>query len=229
MSTTSDAQSDASIAVFRDGTKADVVAVSSVHRLVFPDYFLSGLGQTAVQCFYSNVIDRPGTDFLSVAEVDGRVVGFVAGTRDSAGLFRKLYRTHFFQLLPGVFRGVFTTRKFREALWSRRASIRVAIRSKVRREEHVSSSEEASAASTRLLTIGMMDGYRKMGMSEKLTDHFMGRLANSGVEKVGLSVFRSNKRAIRFYEKTGWTAEFETSDTIYFLRGTGAVQLDSDD
>jgi hypothetical protein len=66
--------------VTRPPTLADVKALASMHRDVFPDYFLSHLGQKAVEAFYEDIITGTGKNFSSIAESNDQLIGFTAIT-----------------------------------------------------------------------------------------------------------------------------------------------------
>ena len=69
----------------------DVAAVVSVHLRAFPEFFLSVLGGRFLRELYVGILlDPSGLAF--VAEVDGTVAGFVAGTTEPAGFYRRLLR-----------------------------------------------------------------------------------------------------------------------------------------
>ena len=207
--------------ITRQPTIADIKALASVHRDVFPDYFLSHLGQKAVEAFYSNIITGTEENFSSIAECNGQLIGFVAGARDSSRFFRNLYRNHFIDMALGVLQGVLASAVFRKQLWDRRSQILRALRSKFLAAPKTDTQHVVSKAKFRLLSIGVLPNHRKSGIAEAMLSHFLQQLDSAGIQEVGLSVFDSNKRAIRFYEKTGWQVEFQLGKSIYFWRGVG--------
>jgi ribosomal protein S18 acetylase RimI-like enzyme len=204
--------------VTRTPTMADVKALASAHREVFPDYFLSHLGQNAVEAFYTEIIRKPGTHFSSIAESNGQLIGFVAGTRDSSQFFRNLYRNHFVDMALGVCHGLLTKAVFRKQLWDRRSHILRAVQSRFLPPSKTDTPQVVSRAPVRLLSIGVISDQRKSGTAESMLNHFLQQLNSAGIQEVGLSVFDSNKRAICFYEKTGWQVEFQLGKSIYFWR-----------
>jgi ribosomal protein S18 acetylase RimI-like enzyme len=204
--------------VTRPPTLADVKALASMHRDVFPDYFLSHLGQKAVEAFYADIIRGSGTHFSSIAQSNGQLIGFVAGTSDSAGFFRKLYHDHFVDMALGVLQGIFTDAVFCKQLWDRRSHVLRALQSRFLKEPATTTPHPVSKVPVRLLSIGVLANQRKPGVAESMLNHFLQQLDAAGIREVGLSVFDSNQRAVRFYEKTGWQVEFQLGKSIYFWR-----------
>lgn len=67
----------------------DVSAVARLHVAVFPNFFLSFLGERFLFEFYRAVCANPrGISFLALHEVT--VVGFVTGSVERAGFYREL-------------------------------------------------------------------------------------------------------------------------------------------
>ncbi len=68
----------------------DLPGIASLHRQVFPDYFLTHLGQGFLQRFYREFVDRPG-NYGCVAIHDGRPIGVVVGTTDADTFYSQFY------------------------------------------------------------------------------------------------------------------------------------------
>lgn len=69
----------------------DIPTVVSVHLQSFQNFFLSSLGQAFLRELYTSIFNDPsGISF--VACVDGRVNGFVAGTDQPSGFYRRLIK-----------------------------------------------------------------------------------------------------------------------------------------
>jgi len=199
----------------------DVSKVAYVHSQIFVDYFLTHLGQRFLECFYQQFVERSGNYGL-VASYDEKIVGFVVGTTDSAELYRHFYRQNFVSLAL-ILIGRFSADSFvRRSIMSRMVHMRLALQSLVHRSQPRStkevSSTNSSAASSRLLSIGVLPEVQGYGIADKLAQHFCERLYLDNVSLVGLSVRMNNDRAIAFYEKTGWKRERVSETTIYFIR-----------
>jgi ribosomal protein S18 acetylase RimI-like enzyme len=97
--------------------------MAALHTAAFPGFFLTSLGRPFLRRLYAGFITQPDGVCL-VAEDAGCVVGFVAGTMNPSGFFRRLLRQQAlgfaFAAVPGVLRNpVFTVRKCLGALFYR--------------------------------------------------------------------------------------------------------------
>ncbi len=68
---------------------ADLDSVASLHLAAFPHFFLTSLGQRALRELYAGMLDDTAGITL-IAEADGRMLGFAAGTIDSRWYYRRL-------------------------------------------------------------------------------------------------------------------------------------------
>lgn len=187
---------------YRNLTMLDVPGAARLHREVFADYFLGHMGQQFLEVFYREFVGRPGNHGV-VAIVDGQVAGAVIGSSDLARFYAGLYRRHFAVL--GIRFAVRVARDgyIRRHMAARLPHVATAVRSRLGlgRSLPPSSSEEPPA---QLLSIGVADRRRGLGIADELTRRFCDLLADEGVGAVGLTVFNENTGAIAFYERTGW-------------------------
>jgi ribosomal protein S18 acetylase RimI-like enzyme len=56
------------------------------------------------------------------------------------------------------------------------------------------------------------------GIAVALLDAFERVIRDNRIEEYGLSVFKTNQRAIHFYEKMGFTVDDENNRSIYFSK-----------
>src|SRR4030066_470066 len=78
-----------SIIRIRQTTQADVIRVVDIHMQVFEGFFLSFLGSRFLTILYSAIVDDPtGISFIAFDEQN--TYGFVAGTTEAAGFYRRL-------------------------------------------------------------------------------------------------------------------------------------------
>ena len=71
----------------------DIEVVAQLHREQLADSFLARLGERFLKVLYRRIVADSGSALL-VARADGRVVGFVAGTDDTACHFVNQIRVH---------------------------------------------------------------------------------------------------------------------------------------
>lgn len=67
----------------------DVPGIVEVHERSFQGFFLTFLGRSFLATLYRGIIEDSG-GLVFVSEIDNKVAGFVAGSLESAGLYRRL-------------------------------------------------------------------------------------------------------------------------------------------
>ena len=200
----------------------DVAGAASLHRRVFPDYFLTHLGQRFVEQFYAEFA-HGGNSYGFVAVSGGELVGAVVGTVDSGGFYDGFYRRHFPSLALTLAGRILVDPYIRRNLASRMGHIRHALRSIVARRQEVSPADKPAdpgRVPARLLSIGVHPDWRGLGLAEQLVDRYCEALWGDGLEQVGLSVRPDNQRAIAFYEKTGWQRAGASAGSVQYTRST---------
>ena len=198
----------------------DVAGAASLHRRVFPDYFLTHLGQRFLERFYTEFVDG-GTNYGFVAISGRRLVGAVIGTVDSGSFYNRFYRRHFPSLALTLVGRVIVDPHIRRNMVSRMAHVRQAIHSVVaHRPEATSATALPHLAPARLLSIGVDPQKWGSGLAEQLVDRYCEALWEDGLAWVGLSVRPENRRAIAFYEKTGWQRSGASAGTVQYTRST---------
>ncbi len=180
-------------------------AIARVHRRVFPGYFLSNLGEGFLRLHYEDFLVCPlAFGFVAVDAQAGEVVGAVLGTMDAQALRRVVTRRHAGRkLLLALGRLCCSPR-----LWGQ-VAIRIArmLGTHLRRLWGASAPGVPSGrqdAKARLVSIGVTPEVRGRGAATALMRALEQEVVRRGADRVGLSVFADNARAIRFYEKTGW-------------------------
>jgi len=200
----------------------DVAGAALLHRIAFPDYFLTHMGQGFLERFYSEFVDR-SSNYGFVAIGDEKLVGSVVGTLDSGRFFSRFYRRHFLSLALTLAGRVIVDPYIRRNLVSRMAHVRQALSSRFTRRQRTDPAIDPSAAGqvpARLLSIGVHPEKRGSGLAEQLVDSYCEALWQDGLERVGLSVRPENQRAIAFYEKTGWQRVGASAASVQYTRST---------
>ena len=79
----------------------DIDSIASLHKGAFPGFFLSLMGERFLGEYYRLVLE--GDDgIVLVGEDEGGLVGFVAGSVDPAGFYRRMSANKFRLILPIV-------------------------------------------------------------------------------------------------------------------------------
>ena len=215
-------QPESSIAEIRSIQPEDVIALARLHRLVFPDYFLTHMGQRFLERFYHE-FTQPPDNYGLLATRGGTPVGAVIGTADSGAFYNRFYRRNLIIAALALGRGLMLDPYIRRNFWARASQVPLAVRSLVTR--NMSSAQaaeggEAEAIPARLLSIGVAPDVRGKGVAVALVTRYCHQLWKDGIGEVGLSVRPDNQRAIAFYEKTGWQRVQAQGATIQFRRST---------
>jgi ribosomal protein S18 acetylase RimI-like enzyme len=209
----------------REIESKDMPGAARLHRAVFPEYFLTHMGQGFVERFYSEFVDRNG-NYGYVAICGKELVGSVIGTLDYQKCFNRFYRRHFPRLALTLVGRLIVDPYIRRHLASRMAHVRQALRSVAARRQQVSVAAELPAADqspAHLLSIGVHPYQRGSGLAEQLVDRYCDALWEDGWERVSLSVRPENARAIAFYEKTGWQRIGSSPSVLQYSRATRPV------
>lgn len=184
--------------------------VANLHSLCFRDFFLTGLGEHILSLYYSHYHGRADSICFVARTRRGKIIGFVAGSRNYRNFIRSFYRAQFLQLALGIIRAFFLSSDLRSKIRQRTPQIKDAIASLFRiRHSHESLETTQSRLSREqagLASVAVHQHLRGRGVAVQLFQMFEQRAKELGVREVELSVLASNARAIGFYKKLGWLA-----------------------
>lgn len=171
--------------------------IVDIHLAAFPGFFLTSMGRSFLRLMYSGFFDEPRGICL-VAEDNGDILGFVAGTTDPTNFFSSLLRRKWFLFaaasVPGLLRNpLFVTRKCLGALF-------------YRGESPVGIPDAALLSS---LAVAPSAGGR--GIGQLLVHAFVDKAKKAGCSAVYLTTDEADNMLVnRFYSKCG----FELMDTF---------------
>jgi ribosomal protein S18 acetylase RimI-like enzyme len=180
-------------------TKRDIPAVVQVHQQSFVGFFLTFLGPTFLCELYTAVlIDPSGICFI--VERQGNVIGFVIGTEQSVGLYRRLLYQRWWRFAVAAVR----------PLLSRPAILLRLLRA-------FSAHAAATQVNKRgtLMSIAVLPDRQYSGVGKMLVKAFLQEAAHRGLYQVDLTTDRDhNEAANRFYQKLGFvcTRSFTTPE-----------------
>lgn len=171
-------------------TTDDVEEVARIHRVAFPGFFLSTLGEDFLAIMYRGFLDDPSCVARVAVGSRGAVVGAVAGTVDPAGFFRRL--------LLRRWRGLVCA-SVMAAIRDPRVVPRLVRGLRYRGEAHA----EASGA---LLSSICVDPSRQAaGVGQQLLARWVRDVAARGVASAYLTTDKAdNDRVNHFYRSNGW-------------------------
>jgi len=181
-----DGPSDPDAVRVRLGGLGDAAAVSALHAEQIDQGFLSLLGTKFLTRLYRRIVESSSA-FLLVAVQGGEVVGFVAGSPDTGGLYRE------FVLRDGV-RAAFDVsgrllRNWRRALETLR---------------YGSSEGSGEGSDVELLSIAVASEFHGQGIGTHLVEAFLARCRTDGFAAASVVVSADNPTAIRLYGQAGF-------------------------
>ncbi len=169
---------------------SDVNAMVDVHLQAFQGFFLSFLGQAFLRELYSAIAADPSR-ISYVYEESGQLRGFVAGTDEPPGFYRRLLNQRWWRFgLTSV-----------GAMLRRPAIIPRLVRAL--RMPHQAAPVERNAL---LMSIAVTPGMQGRGVGRSLVEVFLQEAAQRNLKKVVLTTDRlNNEMANSFYCGLGFT------------------------
>ena len=198
----------------------DVPQVADLHALVFPDYFLTHMGNSFLIRFYKHFLPRPG---IALVAFDGQqCVGFVAGTAQPEYFFTGFYRKNLLPIVLITLQQLILDGYIRTEISKRAGHVGTAFKAVFPKKAIKSATvgNHTGESSADLLGIGVHPIYRGKGIADALVRQFCDVLISEGIKTVSLTVRQNNFGAIGFYKKTGWQISGASKDSIYFSRST---------
>jgi ribosomal protein S18 acetylase RimI-like enzyme len=171
-------------------TAADVAAVTAVHLASFPGFFLSFLGPAFLRQLYRGIVDDDSGIAL-VTERDGRVAGFVAGTAQPPGFYKRLLRRRGWR---------FALAALLPALRGPRVIPRL-----LRAFVMPSASAAYGEGTALLMSIAVAPELQSSGAGKALTEGFAAEARTRGSVRVVLTTDRDGNDAVNdFYQRRGF-------------------------
>lgn len=167
----------------------DTQDVASVHLRAFSGFFLSFLGARFLQELYSSIVNDP-TGIAFVWCEKWEIEGFIAGTEQFGGLYRRLVRH----------------RLWRFALAATKPAIRdPSILPRLFRALKVPKEREPEAGVGTLMSIGVVPDSQGRGIAHSLVKAFLSESAKRGLIAVNLTTDKVNNESVnRFYLELGF-------------------------
>jgi len=160
--------------------------IARLHKQEIHQGFLSSLPVSFLQRLYEDII-RSDVGFCIVAEENGRVVGFVAGTTSLPAFFRYFLSHSFLYagvvLLPKVF-SIRSLQKIFEIL--------------------LYPSREDKLPPAELLTIATAKEFQGQGIGSRLLLRFIEEMRKRGIEVFKVMVGKELGPVVKFYRKAGF-------------------------
>lgn len=181
--------------MLRAMTSEDVEPTVEVHLRSFPGFFLTSLGAKFLSLFYRGIVVAPeGIAFVYLNE-KGRAAGFVAGTSNPRGFYKRLLRRDWLK---------FSLASVRALVCRPRSLPRVA-RELLHPGQNPSGEDVAG-----LYSIGVLPELQGTGAGKQLVHAFLDEAWKRGCERVFLTTDRDENDPVNmFYQKLGFVVERE--------------------
>ena len=187
----------------RSGSVPDAPAVARLHAGQITEGFLSFLGPGFLARLYRRIVRSPDS-FLLVAEGEGAVVGFIAGTADVG----RLYRTFLWRDGPAAAIGVAgpLLRSWRRVIETLR---------------HGSGDGAGRGDGVELLAVAVDPAWQGRGIGGGLVAAFLERVEETPAGEAYVVVAGDNVAAIALYRRAG----FEAGESFELHRGTASLLM----
>jgi len=181
--------------------KKDVVAVANLHRELLDWGEMAGLGKLFLERFCYRTLVKDGLMQVSLYEINGRPVGFIAYTAHSLSFHRRALRKHFFYLAFLLFISI-----MREP-----STIRHLLRALRLIRSRRSEINHRKCGAAEILAIGVLPEYRSLSFYQRTGLRISVELLKSavsffkriGLKKVDVFVDAFNTQALLFYKNFG--------------------------
>lgn len=167
----------------------DTKQVVHIHIMAFHGFFLTFLGPSFLNHLYSGLLlDYSGIAF--VYEKDGDILGFVAGTSEPKGFYRRLFRSRWFY---------FGLASIKTIVSQPRVIFRL-LRGIKRTQEDV------PPGTGTLMSIAVSPHNQGEGIGKKLVEAFLAEANNRSLSCVNLTTDKLNNDSVnQFYQSLGFT------------------------
>jgi ribosomal protein S18 acetylase RimI-like enzyme len=194
---------DGSVNSLRVGRPQDASSAASMHAQLISEGFLSSLGPRFLRRLYGRIARADGS-FLIVAEANGTMTGFIAGSVALGALYRS------FLLRDGV-----------AASLSAPVHLATAIPRVLETLRHGRSGGGAGAGE--LLAVAVEPAWRDRQIGRQLVEGFLGELERRGADTARVVVGAGNAGAIAMYRRAGFTP----TRTFELHPGTRSVLMET--
>lgn len=173
-----------------DGLRADAAQVAWMHASGIRSGFLSSLGVPFLERLYSFIASSPLGLLIVARDEVGAIVGYVAGTTDTARLYRAFLRSREGWSAALIALG----RAFRPATAARIL-------------ETLRYGTESDSSGAELLSMVVSSSARGRGLGLELGRNLLERFEGASVDRASVVVGSDNVAAIALYRRLGFTDE----------------------
>jgi ribosomal protein S18 acetylase RimI-like enzyme len=188
--------------LIRNLSLRDVGEVVGLHRVIFPGYNATVVGEPYLTSLYHTL--AADSSCLSVAAwVDGQLVGWIGGVKDWPSFVRSVT----WRCMPRIFGIVLTILRNRPGLLLRAAmyvfdGMVGLVRGRVEPSEKVEGGSTVGEAA--LLVIGVHPDHQRMGLAQSMMENFHERLLAEGFSVCTSTTHVDNEHGNRAFVRAGY-------------------------
>jgi ribosomal protein S18 acetylase RimI-like enzyme len=192
----------------RNAEVSDIERIVYVHRMSFPDYFLTNMGDGVLRRYYETYLKHP--DGVNVvATVGGEVCAFISGTHQESDILRCFYKRNLFYVIGATLVRMLSFNPIiLKGLSMRLCHVRIAFAAFLSRSTRCGKAKAHEQTTNkkigRLVSIAALPECRGKDVSVRMIQFFEKQLISRCTDEVHLCVNADNARAIQFYKKVGW-------------------------
>lgn len=202
----------------RTFTKEDIDGIVKIHKICFPDYFLTNLGDEFIKMYYNEYCNSQYAVSKVVIDDKGNILGFICGSLNYREQISKFYKENFIKLTTIFIKKFFTNKiVFRNAK-SRINHIFISIKSLFRNNKNKTKDVKEDILNPRFQSLAVLHEYRGKDVAKLLMENLFNDMKNRNVQRVGSAVLKDNQAALKFCKKIGWYVEKESGPLIYLLK-----------
>lgn len=171
-------------------TPVDVRPLARLHRVAFPGYFLSTLGEGFLVQFYRGFLTDSTAVTVVARSANGSVQGAVVGTTEPAGFFGRLMKSRWPGFVMASAKAVVTNPK---------------ITPRLLRAVRYRGDAPAGARGALLSSICVDPSLQGAGVGRQLLEAWTGEVLSRGVRAAYLTTDADDNDPVnRFYRRQGW-------------------------
>lgn len=173
--------------MYKKAVLADAVAIANLHKVGIPTGFLSKQSIDFLEALYRYLIEN---EIIYVAKDKDRVIGFIAVSINTAGLYKRFLKNNYILLMKFALQNIFSIEFIKKAYETLNAPKKVRIK-------------EMAVELPELLSIVVDDTYAGKGIGTQLLSCVEKELGSLGQDKYKVLVGK-NLEANQFYAKNGF-------------------------
>ena len=181
---------------FNPDDKEQMNLICAIHSDVLPDSFVVEMGNIFMKKFYYKCLPKIGSLKCFLAQYNGKYVGMIVTNKKPFSLIRSAIPIYFWRIGFVMSAAMLTGPK----------RIKTVLNLLKYKPDPLLKTMEDSKTAFEILTIGVLNDYRKIYITEKekishrILKHAVNDYRNNGYKKITGQILKSNRMALGFYE-----------------------------